>query len=149
MAVVTRRSGFWALACIAAVCAGCVGAIRQERTDRPGERTEDREETAEVKLHLNPDEGRIASGRDAAARGDYPAALVQFDAVYRKSSADPKLRAQALYQSALVHNDALNPRRDPQQAAAVLRTLMREFPDSEWNDEAEALLTTLDPPATR
>jgi hypothetical protein len=146
MPTAIRRTGLGILACLMTLSAACIGAIRQERS---GERGEERQETAAVELHLNPDEGRIASGRDAAARGDYPAALAQFDAVYRKSSADPKLRAQALYQSALVYNDALNPRRDPRQAAAHLRTLKREFPESEWNDEADALLTTLEPPDER
>jgi len=147
MTPTVRRS--WLVGCgIAIALAGCVGAVRRDvESDRPEDRG--RQESAEVKVHLNPDEGRIANGRDAAARGEWANALGQFDAVYGNQSAKPELRAQALYQSALVHSNALNPRRDPVRATAAARQLIAEFPQSEWRDEAQALVESLDPAPPR
>jgi hypothetical protein len=134
------------LALVVAAACGCFG-VPQTRVE--GETPDERRSSTKVNLSLDADEGRLERGRDAAARGEYATALGLFDAVSRNASAKPELRAQALYQAALVQSNALNPRRDTAQAAATARKLVADFPDSEWRDEAQQLIDTLAPAPAR
>jgi len=129
------------LVAVAGIAAGCA---TPDRRVVEADRIEERTSTAKVNLHLDPDVGHLELGRAAASEGNFTTALEEFGTVYRHTSGEPELRAQALYQTALVQSNALNARRDLAAAEATARKLIEEFPKSEWRDDAEKLLATLE-----
>ena len=83
------------------------------------------------------------SSADAIEDGRVETAVDEYQAIYDNQEADAEVRAQALYQLALINLSPYNQQADPLTALNYLRRLSEEFPESKVRPMADIRIAAL------
>jgi len=90
-----------------------------------------------MELELDRAEALLETAHQARMEGDYTTAESNYRQVYNDAGGDEAERAQALFGLAETFAALTNPRKDFNQALALYRTLLAEFPDSDLRLRAD------------
>lgn len=97
-----------------------------------------------ISIHGSSAEAHLDRGKQYVLEGHFTHAMGEFEQAYTTPGADPKFRAEALFELGEAYSNVLNPWKDREKALDYFAKILDEFPDSVFVKGAKASIELLE-----